>query len=358
VNAGDVPHTAIPIGSTQLAKAALPAAVDGRLNLAKEKHVIGFDAEAGKSYQVIVIARSTGSRCMPYMRILDPAGKELVNTEEQIGRDPQVTFSPPASGTYRVELSSIDAKGGPEYFYRLLIRPPSVQDFRLSISTDNVVLGHGQTLALNATLDRQGGFGGPVTVTVDGLPTGVTASPLVIGAGQSSGILTLTAANDAALANGALQVSGEATDTKGPDGKPLKHKAVVLASLPRPGEGQVVARPVGFQMATTTAAVPLITLTPETTQIVLAPGQTVMVTVRTARRPNDNAANPAIALALASLPPGVSAETPAIPEKQAEVTIKLTAAPNAGPSSQSALLTGKIGNDTIPAPAIVVTVKK
>jgi hypothetical protein len=90
----------------------------------------------------------------------------------------------------------------------------------------------------------------------------------------------------------------------------------------------------------------------------LTPGQTVMVKVRVGRKPNDNNANPAIALTLASLPPGVTAETPAVPEKQGEVTIKLTASANAQPATQSTLLTGKLGDNNIqPAPALLVTVK-
>ncbi len=354
----DMAHTVAPAGAATLPKAGLPAAIDGRLNAAKETHLIHFDAEAGKAYQISVAARSTGSRAIPYLRILNGAGKELLNTEDQIGRDPQIVFTPPANGTYKIELSTIDAKGGPDYYYRLFVRPPTMPEFRLTASPDNLVLGHGQTLVVNVGLERRGGFGGPATISVEGLPAGVMVNPLVIGPGQTSGILTLTAATDAAPANAPLRIVAESADVKGPDGKPFRLGALVLANLPRPGEGQVVPRPVHFQMATTTAAVPLYTLTPESTQITLMPGQTVMVKVRANRRPNDNAANPAIALTLANLPPGVSAETPAIPDKQTEITIKLTAAGNAGPFSASALLTGKLGNDVQPAPAIQVTVKK
>jgi hypothetical protein len=114
---------------------------------------------------------------------------------------------------------------------------------------------------------------------------------------------------------------------------------------------------VEFQGVATTEAVPLFSLSLEPSQITLAPGEVAMVKVKAARKPGDNAANPAIALALANLPQGVTAETPTIPEKQGEITIKLTASKDAPISSLSALLTGKLGDNSQPAPALVISVK-
>jgi hypothetical protein len=355
--AGDFAQAVAPGGGAAIPTVTPPGSLVGRLAAEKEVHAIPLSLQAGKAYQIHVIARAAGSRMLPYLRLLDPSGKELLNTEDQIGRDPRITFTPPAAGTYRVVLSTIDGKGGPDYYYRLAVLPPTVPDFRVSASPDNLVLGKSQTQVVDVTLDRRGGFGGAVDVRVEGLPAGVAASPLTLAPGQNSGILTLTAAPDAAPGNGALRIIAEAPDLKA-GGSALRREATVLANLPRPGEGQILPRPVHFQMATTTAAVPLFTLVPESTSVTLAPGQTVMLKVRAARRPNDNAANPAIALALANLPPGVSAETPAIPEKQTEVTIKLTAAGNALPSQSNGLLTGKLGETTLPAPAIRIEVKK
>jgi hypothetical protein len=356
VFAGDNVQTVAPSGRA-ISPLTPPGSIVGRLAAEKEKHTIPLSLQPGKAYQIDVVARAAGSRVLPYVRVLDPAGKELLNTEDQIGRDPRITFTPPAAGIYRAEVSTIDGKGGPDYYYRLIATAPTAPDFRITASPDNLVLGKSQTQVVDVNLDRRAGFGGPVVVNVEGVPAGVAASPLTIPAGQNSGILTLTAAPDAALANGALRIIAEAPDVKAGTG-PLRRVAGIMANLPRPGEGQVLPRPVHFQMVTTTAAVPLFTLAPESTNITIAPGQSVMVKVRANRRPKDDAANPAIALALANLPPGVSAETPAIPEKQTEATIKLTAAGNAGPVQGNALLTGKLGDITLPAPALRIEIKK
>jgi hypothetical protein len=327
--------------------------VNGRISNQKQVDTYRFYGEAGKPLLISVAARSFGSRMMPYMRLLDPSGKELSNTEDQIGRDISVNFVPSATGTYRLELSSVDALGGPDYTYRLTFRPPGNPDFRLNATPDVISIGKGQTAAININLDRIGGFGGDVAVRTEGLPAGTIASPLIIGAGQNSGIITITAAPDAAPgASSAIRFIGSSNAAPR-----LEHPATPIASLPRPGEGQIVSRAVNFQTVTATAAVPLYTLSMEPALVTLMPGQTLMVKVRAARKPGDNNANPAIALTLANLPPGVTAETPAIPEKQGEVTIKLVAAANAGPAVQSALLTGKLNNDVQAAPVLQITVK-
>lgn len=333
---------------------ALPVTIDGRIGAAKEEDHYQFRAEAGKPLEIAVAARAIGSRLYACLRLLDKTGRELLNTEEQIGRDPQIAFTPPETGDYRLIVAGIENRGGPDYFYRLSLRPP-VPDFRLTATPDILTLGRGQTVVVTVSATRRGNFNGAITVRAEGLPAGVAASPLTLGPGQSSGILTLTAAADATPAQTALRFVGEAQLD---DRMPVTRAAVPLASLPRPGEGQVVPRAVEFQMATLTEDVPLYALSTETTDVTLAPGQTVMLKVRAARKPNDNAATPAIALVLANLPPGVTAETPNIAEKQDEVLIKITAAGDAQPVVQNALLTGKLGENAQPAPALRITIKK
>jgi hypothetical protein len=110
-------------------------------------------------------------------------------------------------------------------------------------------------------------------------------------------------------------------------------------------------------MASATDSVPLFTLSPEATRVEIQPGQRIELKVKAARKAGDNNANPAIALTLANLPAGVKAETPNIAEKQAEGTIKLFAPEDTKPGQSYALLTGKIGEASQPAPIILIVVK-
>jgi hypothetical protein len=225
-------------------------------------------------------------------------------------------------------------------------------DFRITASPDAINVARGQTVMVTVTVDRRGGFSAPVTVRAEGLPAGVTSAPVIIPSGQNSGTITLTAPAEGALAVSPIRIVGEAD---GPAGK-QSQTAVPVGSHPRPGEGQPVSRRVHFQAAASTADVPLYTLGLEPATVSLKPGESVTIKVKAGRKAGDNNANPAIALTLANLPPGVTAETPAVPEKAGEVNIKLTAAGDAKPVTGTALLTGKLGENVQAAPILTVTV--
>lgn len=98
--------------------------------------------------------------------------------------------------------------------------------FTMSVSPTSVTLEAGAPLiagpggslieaagSANVTVDitRTGGFEGPVTVTVEGLPSGVTANSITIAAGSSSGAIAITAGATAAPGTASLTVRGTAT---------------------------------------------------------------------------------------------------------------------------------------------------
>ncbi len=333
----------------------VPITVNGAFSDKRESQFFAFVAAQGQPVRVLVSARSFGSRAHPLIRITDTAGKELLNTEDQIGRDPRVTFNPPASGDYRLELIAVDPNGSPQHTYRLTLAPAESRGFSLAVGGDVIAIGKGQTVGLGINLNRMGGFNGPIEVTVEGLPAGVVAAPHLFTEGETAGTLTLTSTADAAVAPGLLSVLA----TGSIDGKTsVTVQAQVNATLPRPGEGQPMQRPVGFQAAYGTLDVPLFTLTPEMQQLTLARGQSVSIKIKAGRKAGDNNANPAIGLEALNLPAGVTAELPAIAEKAVEGTIKLTAAAGAVLGRRTILLRGKIGEANLAfAPGIQLVVK-
>ncbi len=94
--------------------------------------------------------------------------------------------------------------------------PTPAFTMQVSPSTLNVQAGEagGAAVAargdvtLNVSVARSGGFTGAVTVAVQGLPSGVTASALEIAGGQTSGTVTLTASGTAAGGTSSLTVRG------------------------------------------------------------------------------------------------------------------------------------------------------
>jgi hypothetical protein len=139
----------------------------------------------------------------------------------------------PADGVYRLQLSDLygGTRDDPANVYRLVIREPA-PDFALvawalhmqlrngdrNALSKPISLRGGATMALEVVALRRDGFDGDIELFMDGLPEGVTAQGLTIPAGQSRGIMLVTADDNAprsfALAKfyGRAEVGGTVVD--------------------------------------------------------------------------------------------------------------------------------------------------
>jgi hypothetical protein len=116
--------------------------------------------------------------------------------------DPQPDrFTAPTDGRYFLLVGANDAavSHGARCGYRLRIRPPR-PDFRAIIISRHlqqpsaeVIQSEGEA-AYSIFVSRQDGFSGPVAVTAENLPPGVTAKPALVGTNATWGILVLSAA--------------------------------------------------------------------------------------------------------------------------------------------------------------------
>jgi hypothetical protein len=115
------------------------------------------------------------------------------------------TNSSVAAGTYTVFVQAT-APGMPEQTASFRVTVVDSPEFDLSLSAPGIVLRQGTTGTVGVTLARLGGFVGPVSVGVAGLPSGVTATPLTVGG--TEGTLTLTASSAATLGSFSMRVTG------------------------------------------------------------------------------------------------------------------------------------------------------
>ncbi|HET7792802.1 MAG TPA: hypothetical protein VFL64_05405 [Rhizobacter sp.] len=90
--------------------------------------------------------------------------------------------------------------------------PSTTTRFTLALSTPRVLVQQGQSVTLTATVTRATGFDGAVEVALNGLPAGVTASPVTIAAAATSAPVTLTAQ---AAAPHSLPTASTAVGTSG-----------------------------------------------------------------------------------------------------------------------------------------------
>jgi hypothetical protein len=138
-------------------------------------------------------------------------------------RDPSLSFSPPEDGTYRITIINQTGPSGPASLYRLVIREHQ-PDFELVATAWKPhreskllqpvpsLLRQGGTAAFHLFAIRRDGFSGEITLSAEGLPSGVTCSPMRIAEGQASTTLILSCSDDAPDWNGFITVRGKAGD--------------------------------------------------------------------------------------------------------------------------------------------------
>ena len=114
------------------------------------------------------------------------------------GADSKLDFVAPADGDYYLHLKDVRNMEGSDFAYRLTLRDES-PDFRLTAKPANPNIPRGGSIPIAVSLEAIRGFDGPIDIEVKGLPKGITAGPATIAAGQTSTVLVLTAAPDAAL---------------------------------------------------------------------------------------------------------------------------------------------------------------
>jgi hypothetical protein len=162
--------------------------------------------------------------------------------------DPAFRFVAPADGTYRIMVRNLSnyTRPDPRLVYRLAIHPAK-PDFRvvakprlLPFSPDpnqnpptvwSPLLRKGGTEYIDVVVFRREGFDGEVRISVDGLPPGVTSSPITVGTGQYLGAIVLSAAEDAAESMSLITVLGRAKIGEAEVVRPARAATMVWGGL-------------------------------------------------------------------------------------------------------------------------------
>lgn len=128
-------------------------------------------------------------------------------------------------GVYRLQLTDLfgGTRSNPRNIYRMVIRR-AAPDFALvswalhmelrngdrNALSKPISLRGGATMALEVIAMRRDGFDGDIDLVMDGLPEGVTAHGLKIPAGQSRGLMLISAHQNAPRAIGSANFQGKA----------------------------------------------------------------------------------------------------------------------------------------------------
>jgi hypothetical protein len=205
----DVPPVVEVEPNDALAKATaltLPAEVSGRIDRGDDEDFFRFAVRQKQMVNVEVIARRFGSPVDALLTLRKADGAVIETNDDAAGADARITrdLEP---GEYVVSVRDLVYSGGPDHAYRLTLTPTlsPPQEFAVRFQPDAVRVHRGGHAVVWCDVTRTNGYKGDVTVTLEGLPRGVTAAPVVLGE-RSSGVFTLSAAPDANLGSAPIRL--------------------------------------------------------------------------------------------------------------------------------------------------------
>jgi hypothetical protein len=285
---------------------SLPVAMCGVLGVPNDIDGYRFEAKKGQIFAFEVVSRRAGSMADPVLRVVDDKGDVLAEADDAPGtKDPQLEWTAPADGFFIIRVGDLHSRGGADFGY-VLQAEAARPDFAMTCDPDKVNVGPGARVPVFVQVARRAGFTGPVTIEVDGLPTGVAASPLTILPGMTQGVIVVSAKPDSKLAATLLTIRGRA---QAADGE-LVRQAVPKQEIYVPGGGRGLYPVNTLGLAVTDHSDATVEATPS--EIVLERGQTATIDVTVTRHAGyDKGVNLAIHLGHLGgtfanpLPPGV-----------------------------------------------------
>jgi hypothetical protein len=239
-------------------------------------------------------------------------------------KDSYLQFTAPADGEYIARIRDVRGEQSDRHSYRLTLRAPK-PDFQLTMSPRNPNVPRGGSIPVTVTAFRMDDFDGPIDVELRGLPAGLRATKGVIGNGQVSTTLLVSADESADLKDAApVQVVGRAKI----DGREVAHAAnaedrlKLVSLMPKPD----------------------ILMTAETQEVVLEPGGKAEIVVSIARQYDYGGRVP---VEVRNLPPrvrvlDVGLNGVLITEEEQRRSFQIEALPSAEPVEQIIYVSGKV----------------
>lgn len=177
---------------------SIPVALNGSCDRSKGDTPWSICLKKGIKYSFDIQARRHGSPLCALVSLTDYNDKEVARTVAPETGDPSpLLFSPPIDGIYKLNVTDkFRTRFGPPFVYRVAVTDSadlSMAGFRVLVPSDVTNVLRGGSTKLKLTVERFGGFTGPVDIRANHLPAGVEAKPITIAANQASIDWPLTA---------------------------------------------------------------------------------------------------------------------------------------------------------------------
>jgi len=201
-----------------------PVTLTGRISAPGEEDVYRITAKKGERLSIRVESRALGYPLDPVLVIRDAQGKTLARVDDvQQQTDPEHVQSISADGEYRICVTDLFSRGGWRFAYRLTVTLAK-PDYALTLAADSFTLKPGTPLEIPVTIDRKLGFNGEIEITAEGVPEGVTVTPVKSEAkGGSAKAVKLVLNGGTEAWNGPIRIVGKSGDES-----PLTHAATYI----------------------------------------------------------------------------------------------------------------------------------
>jgi len=197
--------------ATNANSVTVPIFINGRVGAAKDADRFKFKAASDQKILCAIEARRFGSPLDALLAVY--AGDSLVaQNDDADGVDARIEFDAKKDTEYTVVVRDLTDRGGPQFTYRLAIRPSSSAAPTLAAKyfPDAVRLNRGGRTRIRCEVVRQG-FDAPVRFSAADLPAGVSADPIVVPAGRTEGDMLLSAAAGADMTTLPLRIVANAS---------------------------------------------------------------------------------------------------------------------------------------------------
>ncbi|MBI3468089.1 MAG: PPC domain-containing protein, partial [Planctomycetes bacterium] len=318
----------------------VPQMLNGRIDKPGDIDRFVFTAKKDERIVFETVSRALGSPVDLFMTIQNAAGQEVASNDDNGKDDARIDFKVPADGDYTVSVWELTRRGGSEFVYRIRA-VPFQPGFKLlarqldaqKTSIDKIDVPQA---AAGMILVRpvRAEYNGPVMLSAEGLPPGVTASQTVIGPGQADTVITLQAAEGATLAGAQIRIVGTA-EINGQKVIEYADASEILVT----GLNNLVWPPQNLTKVLGLAVTekPFFTLEAKLDAAALGRGTALPITVAAKRA--DDFKEP-ITLAIQGLPPNIDLGNAPIDKEKNESKLTLTAKNNAPLGIHSIVVTG------------------
>ncbi|MBI3868268.1 MAG: hypothetical protein HY299_07020 [Verrucomicrobia bacterium] len=213
----------------------IPSSVTGSLSPANDEDRFQLLAKPGDHLLLRVRSASLGFNLDPWLKIEDKEGRELARNDDSVGSDPALDWTVSGTNVIYSVVGNLVHRSDPRQLYRLSVEraEPSLE---MIAPAHSFTMKAGETNEVKVTLKRSHGFNAKVTVTTEGLPSGVSTAAVEVPEQGAEAKLSWIAPTGAVRFNGPIRIRAS----------PLGGASSVVARFPLVSSGSDNGVPNGF----------------------------------------------------------------------------------------------------------------